>query len=102
MVESLGHKVISFTSPIEALDYVKKNYTDISLILLDLMMPEMYGLNFLKHIKNNPDSSKIVVIVNSCVSDPEEKKHATALGAADFINKPFNKAELETKIKVFL
>lgn len=99
LLNSLGYTVKPFLSPIKALNYVMSDYSNVSLIFLDLMMPEMYGLNFLKQIKNYKFTKHIKVVISSCVSDPKEKENARLLGASDFMNKPFTKADLEEKIK---
>jgi response regulator RpfG family c-di-GMP phosphodiesterase len=69
----------------------------IDIILLDLMMPKMNGLEFLEKIKKHPIHSPIPVIV--LTSKSEEKTTTYRLGADDFISKPYNPEEL--KLRVF-
>ncbi len=79
----------------EGLKFIKKYPIDI--ILLDLMMPNMSGLEFLKKIKSDSTYSIIPVIV--VTSKSEEKTTTYKLGADDFISKPYNPEEL--KLRVF-
>ena len=79
----------------EGLKIIEKYPIDI--ILLDLMMPNMNGLELLKKIKEHPTYSIIPVIV--VTSKSEEKTTTYKLGADDFISKPYNPEEL--KLRVF-
>jgi putative two-component system response regulator len=79
----------------EGLRLIEKYPIDI--ILLDLMMPNMNGLEFLKKIKEHPIHSIIPVIV--VTSKSEEKRTTYKLKADDFISKPYNPEEL--KLRVF-
>ncbi len=79
----------------EGLKLIEKYPIDI--ILLDLMMPNMNGLEFLEKIKKHPKYSIIPIIV--VTSKSEEKTTTYKLGADDFISKPYNPEEL--KLRVF-
>ncbi len=74
------------------------------LILLDIMMPGMSGLNILKYIKNSNDSiiSNIPVIMLTAVGNREIAHEAKKIGAVDYITKPFNGKILVLKIKAIL
>jgi putative two-component system response regulator len=69
----------------------------IDLILLDIMMPNMNGIEMLKHLKENSIYNAIPVVM--VTSENSEKKTAFLLGADDFISKPYNPEEL--KLRVF-
>lgn len=92
LCESYGYRVEDFTSPIKALDFIKEQSKEIGLVFLDLMMPEMYGMNVLKKLKGDSNTAHIPVIMNSCLTDPIEIKKSLDIGAKDFISKPFSKA----------
>ncbi|AIL65888.1 Sensor histidine kinase [Rickettsiales bacterium Ac37b] len=81
------------------LEYLKEHSKEIDLILLDLMMPDIYGLNVLAEIKQNPELAKIPVILQTGSSDSAEIERAFTLGIVTYIKKPYQKqaimAELE-------
>lgn len=58
------------------------------LILLDLNMPLMGGLDMLRALKRDPRLSSIPVVILSTSQDPEDKARSRALGAAGFLTKP--------------
>lgn len=82
-----------------AFNRCKKNLPD--LILLDVMMPEMDGLEFCQRFKNNPEWSHIPIILVTAL-DREKTISNLSNGADDFIGKPFNKAELKARITSML
>jgi two-component system sensor histidine kinase ChiS len=88
---------------ISGLDYIKQNYNNIDVILLDLMMPDIYGLTILEEIKKDPKLAKIPVILQSGTSDQIEIQKAYNMGISSFISKPYKKdivlKAIETAIK---
>jgi len=100
--ESEKYIVEDFTSPLKGLEYINENHEHVGIIFLDLMMPEMYGMNVLKNLKTNSNTKHIPVVMNSCLTDPEEIKKSLDLGAVEFISKPFSKAIIIDNIKKYL
>ncbi len=82
----------------EALDVLEN--TSIDLILLDIMMPEMDGLEVCTSIKSNPKSSDIPVIFMSGMEDEDTEEAALDAGAADFISKPIRPRILQTRVRM--
>ncbi len=70
------------------------------LILLDLLMPEIDGLQTLEKLRRLRPELKVVML--SCVSEPRKIVQAIRLGACDYLTKPFHKAELDSVISHFL
>jgi CheY-like chemotaxis protein len=70
----------------EALDFIAKNKP--SLVLLDLMMPEIDGYEVLKRLRENPDTKDIRVVILSALNSNEDIVKGFSLGANDFITKP--------------
>lgn len=66
------------------------DHQEIDLILLDLLMPEIDGFEFLEHIKNNDNFNKIPVIIISAANNQENRNLTKQLGAVDFIEKPID------------
>jgi PAS domain S-box-containing protein len=72
------------------------------LILLDLRMPVMDGFEVCRRLKAQPETREIPVIFISAVTDVEERVEGFALGAVDFITKPFQREELLARVKTHL
>jgi putative two-component system response regulator len=92
---NLISEVIKAKNGLEALNILKDN-SDIGLILLDIKMPIMDGIEFLNNLESMSDLSKIPVIV--LTTDETKKREAFDHGAFDFLVKPIREAELNTKI----
>jgi CheY-like chemotaxis protein len=76
----------------------KLNVLTPDLILLDLMMPDMSGLEVCEKIKSNPDYQAIPVIFLTASQEEHHLKQAYSLGASDYVTKPFKKPELLTRV----
>lgn len=82
---------------IEALDYIRGNKVDI--VLLDIIMPGIDGIDVLRKIKDLTFKGLIHVIVISSVEDEEVLQTCFREGAMDFINKPINKIHLNARLE---
>lgn len=85
-------RVVSFYDPLKAWDEIKANPPD--LILMDLMMPGINGLDLLKNIRLIPEMQKIKVLIGSSKSFDKDRIEVLKAGANDFIAKPYNFTEL--------
>jgi PAS domain S-box-containing protein len=86
--------VVSTMNPQEVCALHRKNHYD--LILLDLQMPSMDGFHVMEGLKTNEADSYLPVIV--LTAQPGHKRRALQAGAKDFISKPFDLAEVKTRI----
>ena len=84
----------------EAIDIINKSAPD--LIVTDINMPVMNGLQLLKKLALNPQTDRIPVLVVSSVSEEDKAQHGLKLGALDYITKPFNILSLDHKIRNIL
>lgn len=84
----------------QALEVLGFNTPD--LVLLDLVMPSMDGYAFLKRFRLNADWRAIPVCVMTAWSDGTNRRKAIELGADDFVGKPVDNIELETRVKSLL
>ncbi|KAF8818000.1 putative cyclic di-GMP phosphodiesterase [Rickettsia endosymbiont of Cardiosporidium cionae] len=79
----------------EALEYLDKHFMRVDLILLDLIIPDMYGLDILATIKKQSSKfSHIPVIIQSGMINTSEINLAYSVGAAKHILKPYSKEEI--------
>ncbi len=81
------YRVTCVSSASEAFAYLENSTVD--LILLDLMMPEMDGFQFLQKIKSMPPLDEVPIICLTADNDHEAESKSFQLGALDFITKPF-------------
>ncbi len=95
-----GYESICVNSGEQALDAAAKLHPDI--ILLDVMMPEMDGLEVCRRLKADPETRSIPVIMVSAKSEERDKIAGLMGGADDYITKPFNLQELFLRIKAAL
>lgn len=89
-----GYGVLKATSAEEGLEILKNN--DISLVLLDIMLPGMDGIKMCATIREN---NNIPVIMVSAKSTEIDKVIGLNIGADDYITKPFNPLELLARVK---
>ncbi len=95
LLEVDDHNVQTASTGEEALDLVQKGLAP-NLVLLDLLMPGIDGLETLEGLRKLQPNIKVVIL--SCVNDTKKVVQAIRLGAADYITKPFQKAELDAVI----
>jgi phosphoribosyl 1,2-cyclic phosphodiesterase/ActR/RegA family two-component response regulator len=88
LLEHMGHTVKSFSNGQLALDYIKSNIPD--LVLSDIMMPDMDGMQFLHQIRNDSDLDTTKVIMVSAKSFEYDRRQAMKMGANGFITKPID------------
>jgi two-component system cell cycle response regulator len=86
--------------PIEGLAKAMRVRPD--LILLDLDMPHVSGFQVCKRIKADPATAGITVLFLTAATSVQDKVRAFELGAADFVNKPFDEAELRARVRAAL
>ena len=99
LLEVDDHDVETASTGEEALELVQKGLTP-TLVLLDLLMPGIDGLETLEGLRKLQPNVKVVML--SCVNDTKKVVQAIRLGATDYITKPFQKAELDAVIDTCL
>jgi CheY-like chemotaxis protein len=85
----------------EALEYLKEKSSEVVLILSDINMPGMSGIELLSRIRKNFHEPDPVVMMITAYSDEENRKQAIENGADDFLTKPLDFNMLKEKLKKF-
>ena len=86
----------------EALEFMQANEHEAVLILSDINMPGMSGLELLQHIKEKYEKPPPVVMIITAYGDDENYNQAMKLGADDFLTKPVDFVSLKEKLKTNL
>ena len=94
------HEVFMATSGEQALALCRDKQPD--LVLLDVIMPGMDGLETCQRLKEDADTADIPVIFVTSQNSPEEETHGLEVGAVDFISKPVNPAVVRARVKTQL
>jgi len=108
ILKSAGYTdCVSLNSAFELFDYLqldvqKPNYMPVDLILLDIMMPEIDGIEACRRIKDHDRLKDIQVIFVTALEDKNKLAEALDIGGVDYITKPLNKVELLARIRVAL
>src|SRR3954470_3827363 len=99
-LEARGYEVFGANDGFEALECAERIIPD--LILLDVMMPKMDGMEVVRRLKANKNLPFIPVIMQTALDSTENKVEGLDAGADDYITKPINFAELEAHVKAML
>lgn len=99
-LEREGIRVVAAYNGLEALDYVKKEKPD--LILLDVMMPDMDGIEVCQRLQANEDTRGIPVIFITARTTKESKLEGLGVGAVDYITKPIDLDETLARVQTQL
>lgn len=87
-----NYEIIYATNGVEALEQIEKHLSELSIIILDLMMPVMNGFEVMERMQSNEEMKNIPIIV--LTADKSAELRALQMGAADFITKPFDMHEV--------
>lgn len=93
---SKDYIVYTATNGKEGLEVIEREYID--LIVSDVMMPEMDGMEFCRSLKGNIETSHIPIILLTAKQTPQDRVDAYDAGADAFISKPFNLSLLHSRI----
>lgn len=99
-LEADNYNVVEAADGLSAIEKVKTEKPDV--VLLDLMMPEMDGIEACKHLKSDPKYMHIPIIMLTAKGEIDNKIEGIEMGADDYVTKPFNLHELKARIKMVL
>lgn len=73
-----------------------------NLLILDLVMPRMNGTEVIRSLRSKNDTKQLPILVQTTISDPEQRAEAWEFGATDIVTKPIHRLELLSRVKVQL
>ena len=85
-----GHEVIMGRDGLEGIEILENSDLPPTVIISDLSMPDMDGIEFLQHLRSTPEWADMPYVIMSAHSSPEDRRRALSAGADDFLVKPFN------------
>jgi len=98
VIEDMGDfNIVEAGSGFEALKLLPTQ--EFNLVITDVNMPDINGLELIHFIKSNPRYSHIPLIIVSTERSEEDKKRGIALGAMSYVTKPFKAQELQEVVK---
>ncbi len=100
LLSGQGYDLEMAKNGVDALEKIENNKPD--LVLLDIMMPKMDGIECCKRIKANQETQEIKVVMVTTKSEYEKVKEAFAAGCDDYVTKPIDRIELLSKLKELL
>jgi len=101
LLEEQQMKVITADNGKEALEELRL-HTDIDIVLMDIMMPEMDGYEATSRIRHDLRLSKLPIIALTAKAMPEDREKVIEAGASDYITKPVDTGQLFSLMRVWL
>ena len=86
----------------EGVDKLQAEGYSYNLVLLDMNMPEMGGLEVLKVVRADPASNNIPIVMCTSVADKEQVMEAIKTGASNYVVKPFTPEDLQKKVSKYI
>ena len=96
-VERAGYKMVKAVNGREALEKIDSAKPD--LIIMDVMMPELNGLEVLSQIRESPETAELPVIIMTANAQRFTREEAEAAGVSAFLTKPFSPTQLMLQIQ---
>jgi diguanylate cyclase (GGDEF)-like protein len=100
LFRSSGHEVVLVEDGLSVLRSIQEREPD--LVVLDHAMPGMNGFEVCRHVKQNPFTARIPVLMLTAQSAVESKVEGFAAGADDYLAKPFDPRELRARVQALL
>jgi two-component system chemotaxis response regulator CheY len=95
-----GYEVRTAGNGKEALDYLEKNAPELALLLVDWNMPEMNGLDFVKHVRAIPRYASSLLMMVTTETEIDQMVRALDAGANEYVMKPFTGEVIADKLRL--
>src|SRR6266498_1894061 len=99
-LEREGYQVVKSTNGADALRQVRAMPPD--LVLLDLMLPEMDGLEVCRRLRQDPATARLPIVMLTAKGDEVDRVLGLEIGADDYVVKPFSPKELLARVRAVL
>ena len=101
VLERRGMKVLTATTGSEAITLVEQNPA-ISIVLMDIMMPEMDGYQTMRRIRENPALQRLPIVALTAKAMKGDREKCFEAGASDYLAKPVNTDQLLSALRMWL
>jgi CheY-like chemotaxis protein len=101
VLERRGMKVLTATTGSEAIEHVTTN-PDISIVLMDIMMPGMDGYQTMTAIREQPEFRRLPIIALTAKAMKGDREKCLEAGASDYLAKPVNTEQLLSALRMWL
>ncbi len=95
-----GHEVVTAENGLEGIE--KVGTENVNLVVTDMNMPYMDGIEFVKNLRADPLYAELPIIMVTTEADEDEKKRAFEIGVDDYLVKPTNAEQINASIKKIL
>lgn len=96
-LDSLGFEVVQAGNGQEGLDQLGA-HPDVGIALVDWNMPVMDGLDFVRHVRKNPETNRLPILMVTTETEISQMVRALAAGASEYLMKPFTEDALADKL----
>lgn len=100
ILEAEGYEVFSAIDGISGFKLALEKYKEINLVLLDLKLPDINGIEIIKKLKSEKKTRNIPIIVISAHAMEADIKNSMDAGSADYITKPINIKEFLDRVRL--
>jgi CheY-like chemotaxis protein len=101
VLERRGMKVLTASTGSEAIDLLERT-GDLSIVLMDIMMPEMDGYQTMKRIRENPSLQRLPIVALTAKAMKGDREKCFEAGASDYLAKPVNTDQLLSALRMWL